>query len=397
VPTAALQRSDGRTAGDAPPLVLHVIFRLAVGGLENGVVNLINHMPPDAYRHAIVSLTDVTDFRQRLRDPQVPVIALNKAPGHGVWLYPRLFRLFRRLQPAVVHTRNLAALEATVPAWLAGVPVRVHGEHGREGIDLAGARSPYHRVRRLYRPFVTHYVALSADLATYLRDGVGVPARRLSQLYNGVDSDRFAPAADGPGPIEGCPFSPARHWILGTVGRMAAVKDQVTLARAFALALRQRPALRERLRLVLVGDGPLRPQVEQALVEGGCLEVAWLPGERADVPEVMRGMHLFALPSISEGISNVILEAMSCGLPVLATAVGGNTELLSAGRTGVLVPPADPAAMAAALLALALDPERAAAMGRAGRADAEARFSMRAMVGGYRGLYDRLLGAATTG
>ena len=166
-------RAGGRAAAAAtePPLVVHVVYRLDVGGLENGVVNLINHMPAQAYRHAVVSLTEVTDFRLRIRREGVLTIALHKPPGHGLRLYPQLWRLFRELRPAVVHTRNLAALEATVPAWLAGVPVRVHGEHGRDGRDLAQTSRRYDFVRRAYRPFVSHYVALTSELSGYLRDG----------------------------------------------------------------------------------------------------------------------------------------------------------------------------------------------------------------------------------
>jgi sugar transferase (PEP-CTERM/EpsH1 system associated) len=381
-----------RSAAAVPPLVLHLVYRFDVGGLENGVVNLINHMPGAAYRHAVVALTEVTDFRQRLRRDDVQTLALNKPPGHGVWLYPRLYRLFRRLKPAIVHTRNLAALECVVPAWAAGIPVRVHSEHGREGKDLDASIARYDRLRRLYRPFVTHHIALSKDLSGYLSQRVGIPDERLSQFYNGVDCERFRPAAAGPGAIAGCPFSPDRHWLVGTVGRMQPVKDQLTLARAFVLVLRQAPQLRDRMRLVLVGDGPLLPQVTEVLRAGDALELSWLPGERSDVPDVMRGLHAFVLPSQSEGISNVILEAMATGLPVLATAVGGNAELLSAGRTGEIVPPNDPQAMAQALARLAGDAPRSAAMGRAARLDAETRFSLRAMVQSYQGLYDRLLG-----
>ncbi len=371
--------------------MLHVVYRFDVGGLENGVVNLINHMPADAYRHAVLSLTEVTDFRQRIRREGVQTLALHKPPGHGVWQYPKLFRLFRQLRPAIVHTRNLAALEATVPAWAAGVRARVHGEHGREGRDLAPGANPYDRVRRFYRPFVSHYVALSRDLQGYLADTVRVHPSRLSQFYNGVDTDKFTPAADPRPAILGCPFNPGEHWLVGTVGRMQPVKDQATLARAFVQALQMAPALRARLRLVMVGDGPLRTQVMEILNAAGVAELAWLPGERSDVPAVLRGLNAFVLPSLSEGISNVILEAMASGLPVLATAVGGNPELVHAGRTGELVPAADPAAMAQALVQLAADPQRSATLGRHARADVEARFSLQAMVGAYQNLYDGLL------
>jgi sugar transferase (PEP-CTERM/EpsH1 system associated) len=373
------------------PLVVHVVFRFDTGGLENGVVNLINHMPEGAFRHAVVALTEVTSFAGRVRRRDVEFVSLHKPPGHALRIYPELFRLFRRMRPAIVHTRNLAALEAQVPAWLAGVPVRIHGEHGRDIGDLHGRERRYQWVRRLYRPFVAHQVALSRDLAGYLREVIGVPPARVSQICNGVDTVRFAPLPGGAVSIEGCGFDPARHFIVGTVGRMQAVKDQLLLARAFARALADAPALRERLRLVMVGEGPLRQQCAAILAEAGAAELAWLPGERGDVPDVLRGLHAFVLPSLAEGISNTILEAMATGLPVIATDVGGNADLVQRGRTGEIVPTGDAVAMAAQIVRLAQDPTAAAAMGAAARATAEQRFSLRAMVCAYQGLYESQL------
>jgi sugar transferase (PEP-CTERM/EpsH1 system associated) len=337
----------------------------------------------------------VTDFRQRVRRLDVEFIALRKGPGHAVRLYPKLFSLMRRMRPAIVHTRNLAALEVVIPAWLAGVPVRLHGEHGRDVGDLEGDNRKYQWMRRLYRPFVSHYVALSRDLAGYLVDRVGIASEDVTQVCNGVDTARFLPAAAvgrAADSISGCPFDPVEHWLVGSVGRMQAVKDQVTLTRAFIKALETRSALRRRLRLVLIGDGPLRAQCLSLLEEAGAADLAWLPGERHDVPELMRGLHCFVLPSLAEGISNTILEAMASGLPVIATGVGGNADLVIHTKTGLVVPAADVKAMADAISALALAPEDAAAMGRAGRARAEAQFSLQAMVAAYGELYDHHLG-----
>ena len=380
----------GLTAS-ARPLIIHVVFRFDTGGLENGVVNLINHMPAAAYRHMVVALTEVTSFSRRVRRDDVQFLALNKAPGHALGLYPRLYRLFRELKPAVVHTRNLAALEVAVPAWLARVPVRVHGEHGRDVEDLDGTRPRYQRLRSAYRPFVTQYVALSRDLQGYLQHKVHVPSQRITQIYNGVDIERFRPPTGAPMPIDGCPFETGRHWLVGTVGRMQQVKDQPALAKAFVRALQMAPALRDRLRLVMAGDGPLRQQVQAVLADASALNLAWLPGERADVPDVMRSLNCFVLPSLAEGISNTILEAMSSALPVIATDVGGNAELVAHGSSGEIVPPSNIDAMAAALVRMASDAERAAAMGREGRALVERRFSLPAMVAAYQGLYDTLL------
>lgn len=374
------------------PRVVHVLHRFDTGGLENGVVNLINRLPADRFRHAVVALDRVVDtFAARVTRTDVEFISLHKPPGPTRRIFPQLWRLFRDLRPDIVHTRNLVALDCQVPAWAAGVPVRIHGEHGRDVGDLDGSNRKNQWNRRLLRPFVQQWVALSQDLASTLTGPVGVPAARVQRICNGVDADRFRPSAGARAPLAGCPYTDPRLWLVGTVGRMQTVKNQVGLARAFVQALVAAPALRERLRLVMVGDGPLRAQAAAVLQQAGMADLAWLPGERADVPEVMRGLDAFVLPSMAEGISNTILEAMASGLPVLATDVGGNPDLVAAGQTGLLVPAGDDDAMAAALLQWTADPAAATAMGRAGRARVEEEFSLQAMVAAYQGLYERLL------
>jgi sugar transferase (PEP-CTERM/EpsH1 system associated) len=366
------------------------MHRFDTGGLENGVVNLINHMPAKAYRHAIIALTEITDFQKRIQRSDVQFIALNKKSGHVLWIYPQLYRLFQQLKPAIVHTRNLAALEAAVPAWAAGVPVRVHGEHGRDVGDFDGSNKKYQWIRRIYSPFVKHYIALSQDLAHYLTNPVGIGVNRVTQIYNGVDATHFHPASKRQS-IHGSPFNDAGLWLVGTAGRMQTVKDQTNLARAFVQAIQNKPELRGRLRLVMVGDGPLRQESLAILEAAGLAELGWLPGERSDIPDIMRGLDCFVLPSLGEGISNTILEAMASGLPVIATAVGGNPELVQEGRTGHLVPAADPDALASGIIDLVQNPEKSRAMGYAGRMRIEAQFSMAAMVESYQQIYDRLL------
>jgi sugar transferase (PEP-CTERM/EpsH1 system associated) len=382
---------DSVTAPDQRPLIAHVMHRFDTGGLENGVVNLINHMPDDRFRHAVVALTEVTEFRDRVKRRDVEFVSLRKPAGQGVWQFPKWYRTLRRMRPDIVHTRNLAALECQIPAWAARIPIRIHGEHGRDVGDLDGSNRTYQRVRRFYRPFVHHYLALSRDLARYLSADIHVPGSRITQVYNGVDTQRFHPAAEGPIPIRDCPFDPAQHWMVGTVGRMQAVKDQVMLARAFVHALQLDPSLKARLRLVMIGDGPLRAQVQAVLQDAGVADLAWLPGERSDVADIMRGLHAFALPSLAEGISNTVLEAMASALPVIATDVGGNADLVVQGVTGDIISAADPLAMARRMLHLVHEPDQARLKGLAGRQRVESQFSMQAMVTNYQRVYDEQL------
>src|SRR3569623_1111273 len=281
VTTGMPARGAAPAADDGRPLIAHVIFRLAVGGLENGLVNLINRMPQ--YRHAIICLTVYTDFHQRIRHDAVSLHALNKRADHAIAMFVQLWRLLR--------------------AW----------------------------------------------------------------------------------------FAPPDAVVGGTVGRLAAVKDQVTLARAFVQMLQGSPQLLMRARLVIVGDGPLRHDVQAVLAAAGFAQLAWLPGARDDVAELMRALDIFVLPSLAEGISNTVLEAMACALPFVATRVGGNSELVIDGTTGALVPAAAPHDMAMALARYVDDVAPRRRLGAAGRARVEREFSMDAMVARYVEVYEDLL------
>lgn len=367
--------------------IVHVVYSFAVGGLENVIVQLINRLPADRYEHIVLSLTTISDFKDRVIQSGVRFIALNKAPGHAVPLYLRIYRLLRELRPDVVHTCNLAALEITPLAWLARVPCRLHAEHGWDVHDLQGQNPRYQRMRKLYRPFVSHYVAVSQDLDDYLARAIGVPPKRHSLIANGVDTVKFAPGAAALQSVLDCPFDPARHWMVGTVGRLQTVKNQPLLARAFVRLLKEQPELADRLRLVIVGDGPLRAQVESVLSQGGVRHLAWLAGSRDDVADILRMLSCFVLPSQAEGTSCTLQEAMASGLPVVATAVGGTPDLVEEGVTGHLVPSDDEAALATAISACYAEPQLARQYGQTARARSLSRFDLDAMVRAYSDLF----------
>ena len=373
---------------DPRPLIVHVLYRLQVGGLENGVVNLVNQLPADRYRFAIVCLTESTPFSARIRREDVAVYEIHKRPGQDFGSWWRLYRLFRHIRPSLVHTRNIGCLEAQIPAWLAGVPCRVHGEHGWDVSDPDGSNRKYRWLRRLHSPLVHRFIALSQELERYLLDQVHIGPDKLSRIYNGVDERRF-----GPGDSDALPagFAERDSIVFGTVGRMHGVKDQETLARAFVRLCGQRPELAARLRLVLLGDGPLRQTCIDLFADAGLSEQTWLPGSRDNVPEIMRALDVFVLPSRAEGISNTILEAMACGLPVIATDVGGNAELVDSGHTGALIPSNDPAALARQMAVYADDPQLRRQQGENGCKRVAERFSMARMLSAYGGVYDQLL------
>ena len=366
--------------------IVHVVHRFDTGGMENGMVNLFNTLPPERYRHTVVALTDFSDFRRRITAQRVDFHALHRAPGHGFGWAVRLWKLLRRLKPDLVHTRNLAALEAQFVAAAAGIRATVHGEHGRDVFDLYGRNWKYNLLRRAARPFVSNYISVSRDLETWLRLAIHVPPRKLHQIYNGVDSVKFHPRS-GPRPD----FAHPDSIVFGSVGRMVEVKDYPTLTAAFIQLIRQQPERAARARLAIIGDGPARDACLALLQGAGLAHLAWLPGERHDIPDIMQALDVFVLPSRNEGISNTILEALASGLPVIATAVGGNLELVEDGVNGMLVPPSDVAAMAQALLGYLDAPARIAEHGANARQWAEQRFSIPAMAEAYATVYDLTL------
>lgn len=375
-----------------PPHIAHIIYHLGVGGLENGLVNLINHIPADRYRHTIISLKGVSDFHKRLNRADTEIIALNKREGHDLQVYGRLFKVLKQLNPDIAHTRNLATMETQVIAAAAGVKRRVHGEHGRDVFDLEGKNWKYNLLRKSIRPLVHHFITVSKDLQNWVIDTVKARPACVSQIYNGVEQRRFQSdkgflAETFPqGFLEGKPF------ILGSVGRMAAVKDYPSLIHAFLLLLEKIPKSGRPLRLLIVGDGVAKAQCMSMLHSAGVARLAWFTGERDDVPQLMRAMDLFALPSLGEGISNTILEAMASGLPVVATRVGGNVELVRENETGLLVPPSNPSALADAIFKYHQNEAMRSSHGQLAREVIERQFSMQAMIDGYLAVYDQVMG-----
>ena len=375
------------------PLVAHLIYRLDIGGLETLLVDAINRMPANKYRHAVICLTDYTEFAQRITRPGVELHALHKPPGLELGTHKRLFKLLRTMRPEVLHTYNLGTIEYHATALLAGVPVRVHAEHGRDASDPHGVNRKHNLLRRLLVPVIDRYVPVSRDLERWLRGVVGIPQSKVRLIDNGVDTERFNPAASAPAEPWNTPAGPSnglRPFVIGSVGRLQDVKDQACLIDAFALLRGMLPEQRDRLRLVLVGDGPLRAALAQRILDAGLQDCAWLPGPRSDVAPVMRSFSLFALSSIAEGTPVTMLEAMASGLPVVSTAVGGIPDLVQDGVSGALVPPGDPQALAHALATYVLDAERTRAHGAAGRARIEQNYSVAAMLSAYVDLYDGL-------
>ncbi len=372
--------------GRAKPVsIVHVLHHLVIGGMENGLVNLINGLPHDEFQHTVVCIEDFSDFRDRIQRKDVQVLQMHRSRIGVHRLRWQLLNLFRRLRPSIVHSRAMSGLDALLPARLAGAAT-VHSEHGFDS-DAQAVDRKSAWLRRIHSPLVNRYITVSRHLHDMLVHDVGIASRRIDQVYNGVDISRFVPAVPPRRDLLPANLQGDHLVVLGTVGRARAVKDQATLLRAAAAVLAQSPHWRARLRVVLVGDGPMLSELQALAAEQRIADLVWFAGARHDVPALLQCLDIFVLPSLNEGISNTVLEAMATGLPVLATAVGGNVELVDKGVMGDTFAPGDVSALASRIAEYLDSPELVKVHGRASRARAEQCFSLQSMLAGYRSVY----------
>ena len=366
------------------PLVAHLVYSFGCGGLQALLAECINRIPAQHYRHAVICLVDTKDYADRISRPDVVFYDLHKPPGNSPATHLKLWKLLRQLRPAILHTYNVGTIEYNATAWLAGVPVRIHAEHGRDSVEIDGRHGRYNLLRRLLVPIIDAYVPVSDDLVRWLNQTVCVPAPKIVKVINGVDTALYSPPHTDSTP------APQPVWI-GTVGRADRIKNHLGLLDLFGRLLERFPAPQFDLRLAIVGDGPLLETLRERVASTGWADRVYLPGARTDVAELLRGFSIFVLPSLSEATPVVILEAMATGLPVVASRVGGVPQLVLEGQTGLLADPSDPDAFVDALSTYIRDPELRRAHGAAGRKHVQAGYSVDAMVAGYDALYTRHL------
>lgn len=366
--------------------IVHIIYRLDFGGMENGLVNLVNRLPREKFTHVILCLTHATAFRHRIRRDDVEIIECRKPEGKHPPTYWKVYKELRRLRPDIVHTRNLGALDMSWVARLAGCQQRIHSEHGWTADDPKGHSRKYRALRKICDPAVGRYLAVSRDIAHWLVDTIGIAADKVETLHNGVDLSRFAPSPTlVDEEIE--TSNPRTEVVFGTLGRQDAIKGLDVFLTALRALIGERPEWVERLRVIMAGDGPERARYMSLRDEYDLHQVVEFPGAVDDVPGLLRQFDFFVQPSLNEGISNTVLEAMASGLPIIATDVGGNPELVRDGIEGRLVAPGDVDRLRMALSAYIEDAELRQRQGIAARQRAEDSFSFEVMCARYERLY----------
>lgn len=354
--------------------VVHLVTTLNVGGLEMVVYHLVHHCDRTRFEPFILCLEGAGTLAPRFEALGVPVEIVSGSKSSKVG---RLFHLTGRLtaiRPDVLHTHNPTPhYFGSAAALLARVPVLVHTKHGRNYPDV-----PRKVLLNRLAAFLTdRVVAVSANAAEVTLRIERVPGRQVCVIRNGIDLAGYPPVAP-----RGEPSRRVIH-----VARLQEIKGQHTLLRAARMAA---DVLHD-FRLDIVGDGPARDELHALHADLRLGDRVRFLGERPEIAELLTWADLFVLPSLTEGLSLTLLEAMAAGLPIVATDVGGNAEVVVDGQTGLLVPPQAPADLAAAMIRLLCDPDLSRRMGRAGRARVEKEFDVQRVVARYEALYEELL------
>lgn len=302
----------------------------------------------------------------------------------------RLIRIFRSERPAIVHTHtSKAGTLGRVAAWLAGVPGIVHTPHGHVFYGHFGPfRSRFFlRIERVLARVTTWLIALTeAEREEHLAYGVGRPDR-FAVIPSGIDLERFRRFAGGVGPRPPGFDCPPEAIVVGSVGWLTAVKGHRTLIEAIATLKPDHP----RLYLVLVGGGDLRDELRTHATRLGIGEAVQFLGTRTDVPDCVGAMDLYVQPSLNEGMGRALVEAMAAGRPVIASRVGGIPAVVDHRRTGLLVPPGDSGALAAAIEEILRRPGWGKELGAAASTAIGARYGASAMVEAVERVYEQAL------
>jgi len=362
--------------------ITHFVENLNRGGLERMVLDLVKEQHRQGHKVQVVCLFERGTLATELDALHVPVTACHKRKGFDLRALGRARHAMASHYTEILHTHNAVAHYQAVLAS-AGMGIRqvVNTRHG-----MGAQRKPGRRewlFRRALKATDAVVAVCEAARTDAVRRGIA-PANKTCVVPNGIVLDGFDMASDTMHErLARMIRVPPGTRIIGTVGRLNWAKDQASLIRAFRIVREARPDTA----LLLIGDGELRETLRACAFDEGVAGCVHFLGDRDDVRELLQGLDLFALSSVTEGYSMALLEACAAGLPIVATDVGGNAEIVRDDATGRLVPPCDPQALAAAMLDLLHASHRASTMGRAARAWVETHGSMEAMAARYGQLY----------
>jgi sugar transferase (PEP-CTERM/EpsH1 system associated) len=369
-----------------PIRILHVVDNLGKGGLENGLVNLIARLDPNRFQHVVCAIRRLGPNAERLEAAGAQVICLGTQASSQFQMWT-LARTIREVNPDLVHSRNWAAIESVLAGRWNRSRGLIHSEHGLEADTII--KEPWRRncFRRLAFELADRVLSVSHQLRDLHARRTGFPSRRITVIHNGVDSERYRPNPQVRARVREELGISENEFCIGCVGNLTPVKDYPTALNAVDAFDNQCTGWR----LLVIGEGAERPKLEEMVQAHPQWKnrVSFL-GLSHRVPELLAAMDVYLLSSVIEGISNSLLEAMASGLPVIATAVGGNPEVVVDGDSGLLFPSGDFERLAGQLLLLQKRTDFRLGLAQQARRRVRQEFSMDAMVGKYQEVYESL-------
>jgi sugar transferase (PEP-CTERM/EpsH1 system associated) len=365
-----------------PIHVLHLIQGLGVGGMETMLLNMISHLDGSRFKTSVCCFDRLGPLAYQVEQKAAEVTLLKRKTGFD-WRYPqRLASHLKSRNVQVLHLHNPTAFfYGALAGKLARVPCVVYTEHGRDLSSGWKVKLAHRWIARM----VDRIVVVAEHGRRVLSQEEGVDKSKIELIYNGIDGQRFDRAhhADQFESIrKGLGLNPDTK-VIGFVGRLAPIKNHAVLLKAMRKVVEDVP----NVALLLIGDGPLKAEIESMVKEFGLDKQVSILGTRTDIPELMSIMDLFVLPSFSEGLSLTLIEACAAGLPIVATRVGGNEEVVVDQLNGLTVPSNDQEALAKAITSLLSDVETSRKMGNNARERFEERFTLQDMVQKYQDLY----------
>ena len=362
-----------------PVNVLHLVQGLEIGGLEIMVINLLERLDHARHRPAVCCFDTLGSLAPQLSEEGIEVYLLKRNPGVDFFYIVRLARFLRKTDTQILHLHNPTAFfYGAIAGRIAGTPCIIYTEHGR---DFSSSKK-VKLANRMLSKLVDKVVTVAEFGKCYLVKEEGVSEDSIVTIHNGIDGVRFGSAADAPGLRRSLGLKDGQK-VIGIVARLDPIKNHKILIQAMQQVTGRWPDAV----LLVIGDGPLQGELEaQTGVLGLSASVHFL-GARPDVPDLLGILDLFVLCSHSEGLSLTLIEACAATKPIVATDVGGNSEVVEHGVNGLIVPPDRPDMLAEALVEILSDPEKARCMGEAGRVKFEREFTLDGMVQAYEQLY----------
>jgi len=362
--------------------ILHVVQSMNTGGLENGIVNLINYSNTSDFLIDILCLRAGGDLIQRIDNANSHIYFEQNSSHNILSAIKKVYSLCKVNNYDIVHSHGFATmLAAYVGGKLAQSSCIINGEHGT--LYYSSLK------QRLVQRFLFNQMQLNLTVSAALKNKIcqiySTSPQHFKTIINGVDSERFYPSKTTI-KLKKSLAIPLDAIIIGTVGRLVKVKNYPSLIRALKSVRLKHP----KVILLFAGDGPEKESLLTQVKQAELTDNVKFLGRRDDIQALMNLFDMFVLPSFSEGLSNTLLESMACGTPVIASNVGGNSEIIKNGETGYLYPSDDSDRLADILITLLEDVDKRTRLGQQARRHIESRFSINSMVKNYEDTYYEL-------